>query len=335
MDMEKGIGTILREAREAKQLTVSQVEEKTNIRANYLDAIEKEDFSKTPGEVFVKGIIRTYGNFLGLDGNALVGMYKAQRAGLPLEKIAASEGAIRENKSVKMNISLKQKRDWGTGNGFSLSNLELPMKQLAMGFAAIALLGIMYFAVPKVIAIFSKSSETVTTAVQTNKPEETEKTEKPVLTDKVEVVIEANGKCWTEVYGDGREVFAGMLNAGDRKVYNAKDKLVIKYGNIGVVKITVNGQVVDLKGEHGVATKTYAVGQPVEATAEGDKVVEKTIEPVKNAAVKSPVVEIKPQKKQEQAQTAKSEVPAKAEQAPAVKNSIKKVSDKKAGGDKK
>ena len=48
-----------------------------------------------------------------------------------------------------------------------------------------------------------------------------------------------------------------MLQAKDKKVYEAKDKLIIKYGNIGVMKITVNGEPVNLQGEHGVAVKTY------------------------------------------------------------------------------
>ena len=41
---------------------------------------------------------------------------------------------------------------------------------------------------------------------------------------------------------------AGILHAKESKHFEAKDKLIIKYGNIGVVRIKVNGEAVDLKG---------------------------------------------------------------------------------------
>lgn len=259
--MAKGIGSILKEARVAKKLTLAEVEEKTNIRANYLDAVEKEDFSKIPGEVFTKGIIRTYGNFLGLEGAELVDIYKARQTGKSIEEVS-QEGAIRENSNVKVSISLKQKRDWGTGNGFSLSSLKLPVKQLAMGLGALIVLGVMYVAVPKVIDLVKSQPQPTPAATQVQKPE-VKPEPKPVIADKVELQVEATGKCWTEVNGDGKEIFAGMLTAGDKKVFNAKEKLVIKYGNIGVIKSMVNGQPVDTQGEHGVVVKTYLLGQPV------------------------------------------------------------------------
>ena len=69
--------------------------------------------------------------------------------------------------------------------------------------------------------------------------------------------MEASGSCWTEVTADGKEIFAGMLQAKEKKTFEAKDKLIVKYGNIGVMNIKVNGEPVNLNGEHGVAVKTY------------------------------------------------------------------------------
>ena len=64
MDMEN-VSNMLLEARLAKGLTLEEAEAATSIRKLYLDAVEKGEFEKVPGEVFTKGIIRTYGNFLG------------------------------------------------------------------------------------------------------------------------------------------------------------------------------------------------------------------------------------------------------------------------------
>lgn len=66
MDSEKTVGTILREARLAKRLSLADAEKGTSIRSRYLEALERDEYDKTPGEVFMKGMIRNYGNFLGL-----------------------------------------------------------------------------------------------------------------------------------------------------------------------------------------------------------------------------------------------------------------------------
>ena len=74
MDTEKTVGTLLREARLAKGLSLAEAEQATSIRARCLEAIEKDEYEKAPGEVFLKGMLRNYGNFLGLDGLELVHM---------------------------------------------------------------------------------------------------------------------------------------------------------------------------------------------------------------------------------------------------------------------
>lgn len=61
------LGDRLRRAREARGLSLDQVEEITKIRRRYLEALEEEDFGQLPGEVFVRGFLRNYAVALGLD----------------------------------------------------------------------------------------------------------------------------------------------------------------------------------------------------------------------------------------------------------------------------
>lgn len=251
MDTEKSVGTILREARLAKGLPLSEVEKGTSIRSRYLEAVEKDEYDKTPGEVFLKGIIRNYGNYLGLNGPELVDMYKAAAAGVAKDSVRSA--GIREVDKVRLNIQLKEKRDIGSGNG----RIELPgfsAKQCLAGVAVAVILAGGYFAVPQAIDYFKNRPQSA--------PVETERKPAPVATapvvlDKVVVDMEASGSCWLEVSADGKEIFAGMLQPKDKKSYEAKDKLIIKYGNIGVMSVKVNGEPVDMQGEHGVAVKTY------------------------------------------------------------------------------
>lgn len=87
MDMDN-VSKMLKEARLAKGLSLEEAEAATSIRKLYLDAVEEGEFDKIPGDVFTKGIIRTYGNFLGLNGPDLVNIYKAQNSGLTKEAVA-------------------------------------------------------------------------------------------------------------------------------------------------------------------------------------------------------------------------------------------------------
>lgn len=74
---ESSIGDVLRLAREQQGLTLQDVSEALNIKREYLEALEANEYDAIPDAVFVKGFIRNYGNFLELDGIALVQEYKA------------------------------------------------------------------------------------------------------------------------------------------------------------------------------------------------------------------------------------------------------------------
>jgi len=69
--MDGGVGDILREARTRRRLGLQEVEEATKIRGRYLQAIENEDWDQLPGDTYARAFIRTYGSFLGLDGERL------------------------------------------------------------------------------------------------------------------------------------------------------------------------------------------------------------------------------------------------------------------------
>lgn len=71
----KHIGEYLKQRRCEKNITPEEVASQTGIREQYLTALESGDFEKIPGDVFIKGFIRNYGNFLEENGNDLVEAY--------------------------------------------------------------------------------------------------------------------------------------------------------------------------------------------------------------------------------------------------------------------
>jgi cytoskeleton protein RodZ len=72
------IGNSLREARIRKGLDLKEAEEATKIRSKYLQALEDDDFEVIPGPAFVKGFLRTYATFLGLDADLLLDEYRSR-----------------------------------------------------------------------------------------------------------------------------------------------------------------------------------------------------------------------------------------------------------------
>ncbi|HKH11916.1 MAG TPA: helix-turn-helix domain-containing protein [Rubrobacter sp.] len=73
---EPSIGRSLEMARKGRGLSLWQVEQETRIRSRYLRDLEREDFEVLPA-VYVLGSLKTYADFLGLDGAALSRQLKA------------------------------------------------------------------------------------------------------------------------------------------------------------------------------------------------------------------------------------------------------------------
>ncbi len=75
------IGASLREARMRAKLDITEVEADTKIRGKYLRALENEEWGLLPGPTFVRSFLRTYGDYLGIDGRMLVEEFKLRHEG--------------------------------------------------------------------------------------------------------------------------------------------------------------------------------------------------------------------------------------------------------------
>ncbi len=76
-------GTMLREAREAANLTHIAVGEALHLTAHYIRSLENDEYNKLPGLIFVKGYIKSYGRFLKLDVDALLDLYEQRVQDMP------------------------------------------------------------------------------------------------------------------------------------------------------------------------------------------------------------------------------------------------------------
>lgn len=98
------IGNILRTERETQGRTLTEVSKAVYIKTKYLSALEEENFAAIPGEVYVKGFIRAYASYLGMDGEELVAQYDVPSEPVLLQKeapIAVESGKGRRRRRRK------------------------------------------------------------------------------------------------------------------------------------------------------------------------------------------------------------------------------------------
>ena len=101
--VERKIADDLRQARLSRGVEIKEASATLRIRAVYLEALEDGRFSDLPGSTYVAGFLRTYGDFLDLDGEELVRRFKDETGGVLVHQqlsfpVPASEA--RDRKSV-------------------------------------------------------------------------------------------------------------------------------------------------------------------------------------------------------------------------------------------
>lgn len=235
-----GIGDLLRQTREEKNLTLADVEQEIKIRSRYLEALEAEEFDILPGNVYLYGFLRSYATFLGLDATELVSQVKSH-----LQENEAEPEVPKVRSPVYTSTT---------------GNIGKKIKLLAIGLAICLLLVyfLSYFANQPVTRNDDPPMEQpiIEEALDETEPQETDNSlaETPAL-DGLELTLtvadQPGARCWVEIRADGETVFSGTLEAGDSKTFNAEEKLWVKAGNAGVLSATYNGKELETLGSSG------------------------------------------------------------------------------------
>ncbi|NTW06094.1 MAG: helix-turn-helix domain-containing protein [Peptococcaceae bacterium] len=224
------IGNVLKEARETKGLSLEAIEEQTNIRKKYLDALENENYELLPGRVYARGFLRNYASFLGLDHRIILKEFD-QRYPVPItdsEQISA--GPVKTERSIRRNFMV--------------------------GLVAIALIA---YIVYNPIGMGNQDSEIVPGANLNDNTgiiaeEQTGGKDNPVLTQGKGVRVVLNvveQKSWISVEVDGVQTFQGTVYAGEAKEFKGTEKISLRLGNPGVVNVEYNGSSVGFLGDKG------------------------------------------------------------------------------------
>ncbi|HET6946520.1 MAG TPA: RodZ domain-containing protein [bacterium] len=235
---ELGIGDRLRNAREAKGLSLDAVEGLTRIRAAYLEALEDEQFERLPGLVYGRGFLRTYAAALGLDPDPLLEVFPTEPPGMqpiigvhgvevPIQP-AAPRSPLRRAATFGGLILLAGLLVVGAVGYFQLREFSAPLPPEAV--------------TPPPPAPPSAEPILPPPAIPEPPVGDAKDQREPPPVGGVNVELRATGPSWVRVVADGESAFQGILEAGDVRRWHAERRLTIRVGNSHAVEVRVNGE---------------------------------------------------------------------------------------------
>lgn len=227
------IGNSLREARVRQHLELTEVELATKIRARYLRALEEEAFDALPAQTYVKGFLRTYADYLGLDGQLYVDEFNS--------RFGADAEEPREPVMVRRTSNVRRQ------------HRRLERRWVIFALAGIAALFAFTIAAWK---FGGKSNEQIpnldTGTTQPKKPLKPASPTKPVKTQPVSFrlyVRAVHGNCWMDMRNwsqSGKPLFTGTVELGQDHRWVAR-RLWVNFGAPGNLAIVFNGHLVYIK----------------------------------------------------------------------------------------
>jgi helix-turn-helix protein len=220
------IGNSLREARLRQHLEFPEIEQATKIRGKYLRALEDEQFEILPAQTYVKGFLRSYAEYLGLDGQLYVDEYNSRFV------VGEEDAAPRPRRSAPPPSS----------RGVQVQSRVVLLTLL--GIAAVTALVIVAWTrgePQKKEPVGLGAAPAHTAAVAQQQP----------TSSAVRLIVTAKrGNCWLEVHSGsatGRIVFQGTLERGQRKLFSAR-KLWITLDRPENLRTILNGRTRILPG---------------------------------------------------------------------------------------
>lgn len=249
------IGEALRNARLEQKISLDKIENDTKIRKRYLEAMEHEEWNIFPGKVYLRGFLKIYSTYLGLNEKELLNSFDSY--------------IVEENKAQ----SLPEK-------------IEMPGKprrrlSIIVGIVAVLLLAASQYFYQNFLTEPFPSQEKNPTPQLTEKQEQGDNpdNDNPAVVDnnespgkempidnvnsagldKFSLKIKClQDRCWVKVDDGQKVLFEGTLNKGIEKSFTGLTKVSFRLGNAGNAQVFLNEKDYGTLGKEGeVITKQY------------------------------------------------------------------------------
>jgi hypothetical protein len=256
------LGRYLREAREARELTLEEAYQTLRIRTSILQAFENGEFTVLESPVQVRGALRSYARYLGLDEERVLVLY--ENAMHPPSRARRGKRAAQEAIKIPADPTpppLRPRRPSFISVLASLGVLLVSMA--ALGVIAVVVVeftqapddGAAVAAAPTPNLLLGTVPPTFT-FTPTWTPRPLQPTPTPMFTgllaaDRLRVELNPTSRTWLRVLSDGREVYAGILRPNEAQTYEATSRLDLIASNAAALDIRFNGQQQGRFGLHG------------------------------------------------------------------------------------
>lgn len=262
-------GARIKKIRLEKGITLEEAHKKTKIHLDILRAIEEDDFINL-SPVYVKGFLKIYCNFLGIDPREFTSSFKEIKVKpriVPPKEDLKPDKVINEEPGVKTVWPHAEK---------SKKIIRIIFVIIALIVVANILFNLGTMLVNKLrvsrarrIAISASKKEkkaTATTsrtsATASSKVKVTSPPAAPKVTETVSSIrlaIRARESSWLQVKTDGRVVFKNILKKGRSESWEAKEKIELSLGNVGVVDLEINSKLIPSLGRRGEVLKNILI----------------------------------------------------------------------------
>lgn len=240
------IGQSLTEARREASMSLEQVAEATRIRQTIIESIEHDDFSRSGGDFYARAHIKGIAQAVGADPAPLLAEFDRERGqeAPAATQVFESETAARPerrgpNWTLAMAAALALVLVYGVVQAFSGSSGGNGPTVAAPGPST-----------------SSTPSAAASTAPTTPAPAPSEAVAQAPRDSVTVVLTTAKGKSWVSATdGAGKQLFEGLIDQGQSKTFQAKDKVKLTLGNAGAVSLTVNGKDVGAPGGLGQVSR--------------------------------------------------------------------------------
>lgn len=275
------LGEYLRTEREQKKISLEQLQETTKIRTKYLLAIEEGRYSEIPGEVYLKGFLRSYAEAIGLDGAQVLAAYNDSRyeSSAMSSNIVQKSSSVEESRERKIDARRQQATRSRKLRGLSIAVAVMVLAVVGSVLTYKAIMGDKPSAGGGVKTFAAADDAQATSALDLKRgtagargktsAESLDTPRKPddmaqgeSASQGVSVVTFGRARSWMRVLSDGAKVFEGFLAKGESKEWKAAKSIEVTFGNAGGVQVSHNGTSLGVIGETGrLVTRTF--GPPV------------------------------------------------------------------------
>ena len=225
------VGSRLRAAREAKQLSAREIAKTTKIPVGALDALEANDVARLPGGIFSRGFVRSYAAAVGLHPEQTLRDFVAQ---LPAHETAT--GAVSDDRPHGYHHAPRQRRVAGPVFGGVLV--------CGAGATLLFFFGIPGLptrtGTPPVLAVAVVPEPALSPRLEAPVRDPPSPSIDPVPQAPLTIVLSPRRDCWVSLRVDGASVVRRVMRAGEREVYGARAEIVLNVGDAGAFAFAIN-----------------------------------------------------------------------------------------------